>query len=449
MDSALSDPHNGSVEAGGPTNGTTRPPSTPEGIALAYGSLLLMALLPIFFGALRSVRCARGKNASDMPETITSRDAARFPIIASCTLLGLYLFFKIFSQEYINLLLSMYFFVLGILALSHTISPFMNKFFPANFPNRQYQLLFTQGSGENKEEIINYEFDTKDLVCLGLSSIVGVWYLLRKHWIANNLFGLAFSLNGVELLHLNNVSTGCILLGGLFIYDIFWVFGTNVMVTVAKSFEAPIKLVFPQDLLEKGLEADNFAMLGLGDIVIPGIFIALLLRFDISLKKNTHTYFYTSFAAYIFGLGLTIFIMHIFKHAQPALLYLVPACIGFPVLVALAKGEVTEMFSYESSAEILPHTPRLTHFPTVSGSPASLADSMQQKLAGPRRRRPQNPSAIGRFKKLKIGLHKPKPNLSHLPLPLPPLGTTRHRESGAGSLSEEGAQRGRAKSWKL
>lgn len=30
--------------------------------------------------------------------------------------------------------------------------------------------------------------------------------------------------------------------------------------------------------------------------------------------------------------------------SQPALLYLVPACIGFPVLVALAKGEVTEMF---------------------------------------------------------------------------------------------------------
>ncbi|XP_075022972.1 signal peptide peptidase isoform X4 [Calonectris borealis] len=374
--------HNGSAAGAGAGAGAgspaaARPPATPEGMALAYGSLVLMALLPIFFGALRSVSCAKS---------------------------------KIFSQEYINLLLSMYFFVLGILALSHTISPMMNRFFPANFPNKQYQLLFTQGSGESKEEgsqvlsmwqslaegeeIVNYEFDTKDLVCLALSSVVGVWYLLRKHWIANNLFGLAFSLNGVELLHLNNVSTGCILLGGLFIYDVFWVFGTNVMVTVAKSFEAPIKLVFPQDLLEKGLEADNFAMLGLGDIVIPGIFIALLLRFDISLKKNTHTYFYTSFVAYIFGLGLTIFIMHIFKHAQPALLYLVPACIGFPLLVALAKGEVTEMFSYESSAEILPHTPRLTHFPTVSGSPASLADSMQQKLSCPRRRRQQSPSAM-------------------------------------------------------
>ena len=40
-------------------------------------------------------------------------------------------------------------------------------------------------------------------------------------------------------------------------------------------------VVFPQDLLEKGLEANNFAMLGLGDIVIPGILIALLLRFDV------------------------------------------------------------------------------------------------------------------------------------------------------------------------
>lgn len=330
-------------------NATAKFVATPEGTALAYGSLVFMALLPIFFGALRSVTCSKSKNTSDMPETITSRDAARFPIIASCTLFGLYLFFKVFSQEYINLLLSVYFFGLGVLALSHTMSPLMSRVFPASFPNKQYQLLFTQGSGESKEEIVNYEFDTKNLVCLLISTVVGVWYLLKKHWIANNLFGLAFALNGVELLHLNNVSTGCILLGGLFVYDVFWVFGTNVMVTVAKSFEAPIKLVFPQDLLEKGLEASNFAMLGLGDIVIPGIFIALLLRFDVSLKKNSRTYFYSSFLAYIFGLGLTIFVMHTFKHAQPALLYLVPACVGFPVIVALIKGELTEMFRYEET----------------------------------------------------------------------------------------------------
>ncbi len=35
-----------------------------------------------------------------------------------------------------------------------------------------------------------------------------------------------------------------ILLAGLFVYDIFWVFCTPVMVSVAKSFDAPIKLLF-------------------------------------------------------------------------------------------------------------------------------------------------------------------------------------------------------------
>lgn len=29
-------------------------------------------------------------------------------------------------------------------------------------------------------EIVNYEFDTKNLVCLVISSVVGVWYVLKK-----------------------------------------------------------------------------------------------------------------------------------------------------------------------------------------------------------------------------------------------------------------------------
>ena len=38
------------------TNATGKIPATPEGMVVAYGSLVLMALLPIFFGAFRSVK---------------------------------------------------------------------------------------------------------------------------------------------------------------------------------------------------------------------------------------------------------------------------------------------------------------------------------------------------------------------------------------------------------
>lgn len=104
--------------------------------------------------------------------------------------------------------------------------------------------------------------------------------------------------------------------------------------------------MFPQDLLSNGFSANNFAMLGLGDIVIPGIFIALLLRFDHSLKRKTKTYFHATCFAYFVGLMATIFVMHIFKHAQPALLYLVPACLGTPISLALVKGDLKTLFKY-------------------------------------------------------------------------------------------------------
>lgn len=327
---------------------STKIPATTEGMAIAYGSLVIMALFPIFLGSLRSVRYLNLKKQSgEKPDTMTQKDAAMFPFIASAALFGLFIIFQIFSKEYINLLLTVYFFILGVFALCHLTNSVISSLVPAAIQKIPFKLTFTRGEGDNTQSLVDYSFTSHDIVCLAFCSVVGVLYLIQKHWITNNLLGMAFSINGVELLHLNNVATGCILLGGLFVYDIFWVFGTNVMVTVAKSFEAPIKLVFPQDILEKGLEANNFAMLGLGDIVVPGIFIALLLRFDHSLNRNSKVYFYSTFAAYLFGLLFTIGVMHVYKHAQPALLYLVPCCICVPLLIALIKQDLGAMFQYE------------------------------------------------------------------------------------------------------
>merc|ERR1712146_435302 len=101
------------------------------------------------------------------------------------------------------------------------------------------------------------------------------------------------------------------------------------------------------------------SLLGLGDIVIPGIFLALLLRFDAERAnivpnnginvKFPKPYFLTTFIAYFFGLATTIAVMYYFKAAQPALLYLVPACLLSSFGVALIKGEVKTLFNYTES----------------------------------------------------------------------------------------------------
>lgn len=338
------------------SNVTGREAATPEGIAITYGSLFVMALLPLFFGSLRSVGYhtglkTRGEEAGDR---IGMKDAAMFPVYASGGLFGLYLFFKFLPKEYVNMILSALFLLLGVSALTRVISSIINPLLPAPFKNwfTQYTVLLTVRAPNKEPEDSTLQFSTIDLCVALLSGLLGVIHLFLNHWVSNNVFGLAFCLNAIEMISLDSVGVGALLLGGLFLYDIFWVFGTDVMVTVAKSFEAPIKLMFPMDILEKGLAANNFGMLGLGDIVIPGLLIALLCRFDYTHHpKSSRVYFYTGFLAYILGLGTTITVMHIFKAAQPALLYLVPSCLGLPLIVALIRNDIPDLIKYRDYPE--------------------------------------------------------------------------------------------------
>jgi len=47
-------------------NITEKVPATPEGMAVAYGSLVIMALVPIFFGSFRSVRYHREQKVGEL-----------------------------------------------------------------------------------------------------------------------------------------------------------------------------------------------------------------------------------------------------------------------------------------------------------------------------------------------------------------------------------------------
>lgn len=348
---------NATVDELNASNLTGRDAASPGGILITYTSLFMMALAPIVIGSLRSVSYhhhlkTKGEEPSDR---IEMKDAAMFPFFASGGLFGIYLFFKYVPKEYVNLVLNLLFLGLGMSALIRAACKLLDPLIPAFISDRvtRYHLAFTilPAKTDKEQEPIEetkYDFNSVHiiiaLVCLGLGAV----YFFTRNWMLNNIIGLAFSLNAIELISLDRILVGCLLLGGLFVYDIFWVFGTDVMVTVAKGLDAPIKLMFPMDILEKGLAASNFGMLGLGDIVVPGLFIALLCRFDFNHHPlKSRMYFYTGFVAYILGLLTTIGIMHFFKAAQPALLYLVPSCLGLPFLLALVRGDIPALLKYK------------------------------------------------------------------------------------------------------
>ncbi len=216
----------------------------------------------------------------------------------------------------------------------------------------------------------DFELALIDIIGIVMALAACAWYLLTNHWASNNLFGILFSIEGIQKVGLGSYYNGFVMLSGLFFYDIFWVFGTEVMVSVAKNFDGPIKLLFPQG---PGLP---HSLLGLGDIVIPGFFLALMLQFDEHLprliatrdNKNlvrssapTHTYFWIVYFFYIVGLTVTVIVMYYFKAAQPALLYLVPACLLSSISVAAWKGHVTLLWNYDQ--EQLKENPLLENSP--------------------------------------------------------------------------------------
>jgi minor histocompatibility antigen H13 len=96
----------------------------------------------------------------------------------------------------------------------------------------------------------------------------------------NNIFAMLFTLVALKSLSLSSTQTGLLLLWALFFYDIFWVYGTDVMVTVAKNLDIPVKLLFPYLNSEGDVK---YSMVGLGDLVIPGIFVSLCLKFDLDV----------------------------------------------------------------------------------------------------------------------------------------------------------------------
>ena len=51
----------------------------------------------------------------------------------------------------------------------------------------------------------------------------------NKSAILTDILALSFSHNALSILKLDSFQTGVILLSGLFVYDIWWVFGTEVV----------------------------------------------------------------------------------------------------------------------------------------------------------------------------------------------------------------------------
>jgi len=185
---------------------------------------------------------------------------------------------------------------------------------------------------------------------------------LQTNWLVGDIIGIAAVHFSSLQMSVSRFKYAFILLTLFFLYDMYLVFGTTVMLDVATGLDIPLKLQLPLYVADsESLNEYKMMMLGLGDIILPSMLIALCLRFDLYrhhekqpqsfhyLQPISRPYFITGLVAYGLGLILTITALFVFNYGQPALFYIVPLLLLSVYGCAWIRGELTEFWAFRDT----------------------------------------------------------------------------------------------------
>jgi hypothetical protein len=97
----------------------------------------------------------------------------------------------------------------------------------------------------------------------------------------------------------------------------------------------------------------SFSLLGLGDILVPGLSVNYAIIFDRAASVKYHVYFIVNVIGYLIGLLLAFIGLLFMNTAQPALFYLCPILISFSLVTALIRGEFKLFWSGQPISEMV------------------------------------------------------------------------------------------------
>merc|ERR1719253_876086 len=229
------------------------------------------------------------------------------------------------------------------------------------------------------------------------------------YWVIQDVMGVCFCVLILGLIHINTIMVASILLCLVFVYDVFYVlispyiFGRSVMTEVAMGSTSQASLSYclkyPLEKACKGRFAPlpqllafpwindfrgGFSIVGLGDIVLPGLLVSFAARYDAAkalvrkcsrassndtgdaepeyssgesstwryrylLGRVTKAVFQSYFGplsiAYGVGLMIAYVVVWTTKSSQTALLYLVPVSLGTVFFLGWRRRELSELWS--------------------------------------------------------------------------------------------------------
>lgn len=268
-------------------------------------------------------------------------------VVFFCVTLTLLYYF----YDYLVYVIIAIFSIAGTNALFQAFLPLWKKLIPCD---KKFILPFCSKTPQIRSIV---------LLLLALGFVV-TWFILRHHsyaWVLQDIIGFCFCLYVMKSLILPSLKACSVLLGLLFVYDIFFVFitpyftqnGESVMITVATGGDSKSGEQMPTVFVLPHLKSwamttcidDKGSMLGFGDVIVPGLLLTYNCAFDLKTHnpangRPRYLYFSAAAVGYLVGLILTGIALFVMESGQPALLYLVPCTLLTTIAIAAFRKEL-------------------------------------------------------------------------------------------------------------
>eukprot|EP00191_Tetraselmis_sp_GSL018_P023234 CAMPEP_0177619968 /NCGR_PEP_ID=MMETSP0419_2-20121207/26594_1 /TAXON_ID=582737 /ORGANISM="Tetraselmis sp., Strain GSL018" /LENGTH=390 /DNA_ID=CAMNT_0019119373 /DNA_START=8 /DNA_END=1181 /DNA_ORIENTATION=+ len=230
-------------------------------------------------------------------QSITVKEGLLAPFLASAALFGGYLVLKFFPGLDVQSALNAYFGLVGTIAVAGNLQwPLRRWAGKGGLGAETLRLGVPDGwlIDEEGNALRELRAAPTDAAALALAVLVTYLDISNGHMLfpVNNAIATMIVADLLGLLGINSFRTAAVMLVGLLLYDVFWVFespkvvGDNVMLAMATSSQlnGPIKLLFPRTEAQIFSEGGSypFELLGLGDVALPGLLACLALRYDAS-----------------------------------------------------------------------------------------------------------------------------------------------------------------------
>jgi len=294
-------------------------------------AIFCIANLTVMYGAYRSLPSYMlGGRYGDEAEGQEFKTSTALLFVV-CASVGLMLMF--YLEEALSKVMLLGMSILSCLAVIFLVEPYLERCIPDQLIRKEFGVP-TIGA-----------VNCLTLIELPLGcGVVALWLLVRGSWqyawVVNDVLGFSIAVLIIASVRVTNLKVATVLLVMVLLYDVFWVyispliFHEDVMLSVTDKLDLPVKIAVPF------FRGSGTSIISLGDVVLPGLFSAFLLRFDRRRNDDADMYFVTFTVSYALGLALCLLALVLFNSVQPAMLYLSPCTLVMVYIQAACRKEI-------------------------------------------------------------------------------------------------------------